>query len=305
KTGDVSHEIYQTYHEYIYYSNARQGRCESKAYYLIHNREQYGGTFNEGLYIHPVRAQRFMFEHFPKVLLIDATHDTSSSNYKLFSFMIHDAMGKGQHIVLFQNRWFSDHEQRTFEEDVTVVTGETAYDVDTLKAMRSWHTAASHFDILDEFIKWKKQDTRKGLRNVDMLGDYFWAISLCGKPIIGGPCLDTALKAIVKRNSAKVIIFSIPSDVLRFPQIDADLIKQRAIWKDLENIRSNMDLDKDRLLFLAAKTHGLNHWFTTPPQAGDRFKQLRAYLKSELRSRLPQLGLQRDLNSRDASDSLN
>ncbi|KAF4034933.1 hypothetical protein GN244_ATG13046 [Phytophthora infestans] len=57
-------------------------------------------------------------------------------------------------IVLFQNRWFSDHEQRTFEEDVTVVTGETAYDVDTLKAMRSWHTAASHFDILDEFIKW-------------------------------------------------------------------------------------------------------------------------------------------------------
>ncbi|ETM40837.1 hypothetical protein L914_13327 [Phytophthora nicotianae] len=41
---------------------------------------------------------RTMFESFPEVLLIDATHDTNSSNYKLFSFMIHDALGKGQHV---------------------------------------------------------------------------------------------------------------------------------------------------------------------------------------------------------------
>ncbi|KAE9214874.1 hypothetical protein PF004_g14923 [Phytophthora fragariae] len=41
---------------------------------------------------------RAMFELFPEVVLIDATHDTNASNYKLFSFMIHDAMGKGQHV---------------------------------------------------------------------------------------------------------------------------------------------------------------------------------------------------------------
>ncbi|KAG4057427.1 hypothetical protein PC123_g7564 [Phytophthora cactorum] len=35
-----------------------------------------------------------MFEHFPEVLLVDATHDSNSSNYKLFSFMVNDAMGK-------------------------------------------------------------------------------------------------------------------------------------------------------------------------------------------------------------------
>ncbi|KAE8978225.1 hypothetical protein PR002_g24776 [Phytophthora rubi] len=35
-----------------------------------------------------------MFKRFPEVLLIDATHDTNSSKYKLFSFMIHDAMDK-------------------------------------------------------------------------------------------------------------------------------------------------------------------------------------------------------------------
>ncbi|ETI54652.1 hypothetical protein F442_02536 [Phytophthora nicotianae P10297] len=41
---------------------------------------------------------RSMFEQFPEVLLIDATHGTNASNYKLFSFMIRDAMGKGQHV---------------------------------------------------------------------------------------------------------------------------------------------------------------------------------------------------------------
>ncbi|KAG2789082.1 hypothetical protein Pcac1_g2081 [Phytophthora cactorum] len=41
---------------------------------------------------------RPMFEHFPEVLVADDTHDTNSSDYKLFSFMVHDAMGKGQHV---------------------------------------------------------------------------------------------------------------------------------------------------------------------------------------------------------------
>ncbi|POM62367.1 LOW QUALITY PROTEIN: hypothetical protein PHPALM_28481 [Phytophthora palmivora] len=45
-----------------------------------------------------IRHMCSTFEKFPEVLLIDATHDANISNYKLFSFMIHDALGKGQHV---------------------------------------------------------------------------------------------------------------------------------------------------------------------------------------------------------------
>ena len=41
---------------------------------------------------------RRMFDLFPEVLLIDATHGTNNCNYKLFSFMIHDTFGSGQHV---------------------------------------------------------------------------------------------------------------------------------------------------------------------------------------------------------------
>ena len=39
-----------------------------------------------------------MFDQFPEVLLLDATHGTNISNYKLFSFMVHDSFGKGQYV---------------------------------------------------------------------------------------------------------------------------------------------------------------------------------------------------------------
>ena len=48
---------------------------------------------------------RSMFTNFPEVVLIDATHDTNASNYKLFSFMIHDALGKGQHVQVQRMKW--------------------------------------------------------------------------------------------------------------------------------------------------------------------------------------------------------
>ncbi|POM66469.1 Hypothetical protein PHPALM_17666 [Phytophthora palmivora] len=41
---------------------------------------------------------RATFDKFPEVVLKDAMHDTNDNNYKLLSFMIHDAMGKGQHV---------------------------------------------------------------------------------------------------------------------------------------------------------------------------------------------------------------
>jgi hypothetical protein len=48
---------------------------------------------------------RKMFQHIPEILLIDATHDTNDCNYKLFSFMVHDAMGKGQHVQVRLECW--------------------------------------------------------------------------------------------------------------------------------------------------------------------------------------------------------
>ncbi|POM74259.1 Hypothetical protein PHPALM_8812 [Phytophthora palmivora] len=41
---------------------------------------------------------RSLFSSFPEVLLVDATHDTNSERYKLFSFMVHDSHGRGQHV---------------------------------------------------------------------------------------------------------------------------------------------------------------------------------------------------------------
>lgn len=41
---------------------------------------------------------RSVFYQFPEVLLIDATHGTNASKCKVFSFMTHDAFGKGQFV---------------------------------------------------------------------------------------------------------------------------------------------------------------------------------------------------------------
>ncbi|KAG6950501.1 hypothetical protein JG688_00014131 [Phytophthora aleatoria] len=35
---------------------------------------------------------------FPEVLLVDATHRTNSEHFKLFSFMVQDSFGLGQHV---------------------------------------------------------------------------------------------------------------------------------------------------------------------------------------------------------------
>ncbi|KAK1934612.1 Zinc finger SWIM domain-containing protein 3 [Phytophthora citrophthora] len=44
------------------------------------------------------KHMRELFHRFPEVVMIDATHGTNSSKYKVFSIMAHDAFGKGQFI---------------------------------------------------------------------------------------------------------------------------------------------------------------------------------------------------------------
>ena len=41
---------------------------------------------------------RRIYELFPEVLLIDATHGTNNANYKLLSFMVHSTFGGGEHV---------------------------------------------------------------------------------------------------------------------------------------------------------------------------------------------------------------
>ncbi|KAE9182175.1 hypothetical protein PF004_g24318 [Phytophthora fragariae] len=51
------------------------------------------------------KHMRAIFEQFPEVLLIDATHGTNRSKYKVFSLMAHDTFGKSQFVqhALLQN----------------------------------------------------------------------------------------------------------------------------------------------------------------------------------------------------------
>ncbi|KAE9040216.1 hypothetical protein PR001_g6626 [Phytophthora rubi] len=54
------------------------------------------------------KHMRNLFTQFPEVLLIDATHGTNRSKYKVFAFMAHDTFGKGQfvqHALLQNERW--------------------------------------------------------------------------------------------------------------------------------------------------------------------------------------------------------
>lgn len=44
------------------------------------------------------KHMRDMFVRFPELLLIDATHGTNISKYKVFSFMAHDVFGHGQYV---------------------------------------------------------------------------------------------------------------------------------------------------------------------------------------------------------------
>eukprot|EP00644_Phytophthora_capsici_P005188 jgi/Phyca11/96162/e_gw1.1.1783.1 len=51
------------------------------------------------------RQMRRWFKAFPEVLLVDATHNTNDSRYKLFSFMVHDVYG---HVSLCVYRYLVD-----------------------------------------------------------------------------------------------------------------------------------------------------------------------------------------------------
>uniref|UniRef100_H3GK04 ZSWIM1/3 RNaseH-like domain-containing protein n=1 Tax=Phytophthora ramorum TaxID=164328 RepID=H3GK04_PHYRM len=56
-----------------------------------------GGVFVDSVH-DKTKCMREMFDRFPEVVMIDATHGTNLSKYKVFSIMAHDAFGKGQFV---------------------------------------------------------------------------------------------------------------------------------------------------------------------------------------------------------------
>ncbi|KAE9337777.1 hypothetical protein PR003_g11839 [Phytophthora rubi] len=43
---------------------------------------------------------RSLFSSFPETILVDATHGTNADRYRLFSFMVHNSFGHGQHVQM-------------------------------------------------------------------------------------------------------------------------------------------------------------------------------------------------------------
>ena len=65
---------------------------------------------------------RSMFREFPEVLLIDATHCTNKHNYKLFSFMVHDTFGHGQHVLVSGAKIVLKLWRNIFEPSTTILS---------------------------------------------------------------------------------------------------------------------------------------------------------------------------------------
>ncbi|KAG3103206.1 hypothetical protein PI125_g13934 [Phytophthora idaei] len=51
-------------------------------------------------------------------------------------------------------------------------------------------------------------------QEMDVLGNYYWSTTLCGRTQAEGPCIDLAVQAIIQRWKHQTAIFTLPSDVL-------------------------------------------------------------------------------------------
>ncbi|ETP52456.1 hypothetical protein F442_02537 [Phytophthora nicotianae P10297] len=167
-----------------------------------------------------------------------------------------------------------DHEEDMPQCGVTVQTGRVVYDVKMLKAMRSWHTAMTHFHGIENAIKWVKEydDTQYNpqdpdwcdgilekselvtlLNEVNVLGDYYWVTSLSGRIQLEGPCMDLALQTIIKRFSTRATIFTVPADVLRFPIYDTETLPTLNVWNELKESADSLEQARESseaILFL-------------------------------------------------------
>ncbi|KAG6946363.1 hypothetical protein JG688_00016085, partial [Phytophthora aleatoria] len=104
RNHDVGTEVYQSYHEARQIDVAEALSGVRTLYRGGANRKRILEYIGENTTVQPA-----MKDNFPEVLLIDATHDTNVSNYKLFIFIIQDAVGKGQHVQVSADSQFWIH----------------------------------------------------------------------------------------------------------------------------------------------------------------------------------------------------
>ncbi|KAE9242549.1 hypothetical protein PF004_g6550 [Phytophthora fragariae] len=73
--------------------------CEDEPYGVAHvDIDRSGDKHIARCIIIQTSHMRSLFSCFPEVILVDATHGTNAEHYKLFSFMVHDSFGHGQHV---------------------------------------------------------------------------------------------------------------------------------------------------------------------------------------------------------------
>ncbi|OWY91700.1 hypothetical protein PHMEG_00039617 [Phytophthora megakarya] len=170
-------------------------------------------------------------------------------------------------IALFQNRWFSDHECRIPQVGVTVTTGGMTYDMKMLKAMRSWHTTMTHYEGIENAIKW--------IKNHD---DVVFTIPA---DILRFPHFDP---------------HSIKAQHVWKEMEDTATVMNLIGETSVENATES----RKRLIFVAVINVDLNHWCAVavdykeytvniydPQQTGGRYEALRTFLSSELIPLLP------------------
>ncbi|GMF21646.1 unnamed protein product [Phytophthora fragariaefolia] len=143
----------------------------------------------------------------------------------------------------------SDYETRIPHEHITVKSGRHVYDVQMLKAMRSWHIAISRLLAKEETIEWMDtldlggwnpesswetkcldvDEVINSLRQVDVLGDYFWLTTLQGKKLVEISCVNLCLRALMDIYSVEHDVYAIPSHVLRFPVFDHKPVQEQGV----------------------------------------------------------------------------
>ncbi|ETN00599.1 hypothetical protein PPTG_17817 [Phytophthora nicotianae INRA-310] len=98
-------------------------------------------------------------------------------------------------------------------------------------------------------------------------------------------------------------MFTVPSEILRYPRYDTKAIQDHPVWSKLKMAAASMDLSRDssvNLFFFGVIHYDWNHWcavgvnFKTsevviydPQNTGDRFDAIKGFLKTQVLPLLP------------------
>ncbi|KAF1790724.1 hypothetical protein GQ600_8908 [Phytophthora cactorum] len=109
----------------------------------------------------------------------------------------------------------------------------------------SRRSALKHrYRLTDIFI----HTSSEAYQEMDVLGNYYWSTTLCGRTQAEGPCIDLAVQAIIQRWKHQTAILR-SRQILRFPVFASEWIKANSVWEQLKTAASSMDLETEKLFF--------------------------------------------------------